>query len=84
SNTEAASETANSASHDAKEGRSVVQECINQIHEASLAIQSVGNMVTELEQDASNISVVVDVIQDIAEQTNLLALNAAIEAARAG
>ncbi|MCV5951742.1 methyl-accepting chemotaxis protein, partial [Escherichia coli] len=40
--------------------------------------------VTELEQDASNISVVVDVIQDIAEQTNLLALNAAIEAARAG
>ncbi|TOK00043.1 hypothetical protein CGI28_25960, partial [Vibrio parahaemolyticus] len=57
---------------------------INQIHEASLAIQSVGNMVTELEQDASNISVVVDVIQDIAEQTNLLALNAAIEAARAG
>ncbi|EJG2229334.1 TPA: methyl-accepting chemotaxis protein [Vibrio parahaemolyticus] len=84
SNTEAASETANSASHDAKEGRGVVQECINQIHEASLAIQSVGNMVTELEQDASNISVVVDVIQDIAEQTNLLALNAAIEAARAG
>lgn len=84
SNTEAASETANSASQEAKEGLEVVQECIEQINEASVAIQSVGTMVSELEQDASNISVVVDVIQDIAEQTNLLALNAAIEAARAG
>ncbi|EKO3816337.1 methyl-accepting chemotaxis protein [Vibrio harveyi] len=84
SNTEAASETANGASNDAKQGLEVVQECISQINEASVAIQSVGTMVSELEQDASNISVVVDVIQDIAEQTNLLALNAAIEAARAG
>jgi methyl-accepting chemotaxis protein len=83
-NTEAASETANSASNDAKQGIEVVQLCTSQIYDASVAIQSVGNMVTELEQDASNISVVVDVIQDIAEQTNLLALNAAIEAARAG
>jgi methyl-accepting chemotaxis protein len=83
-NTEAASETANGASNDAKQGLEVVQVCIDQIQEASVAIQSVGTMVTELEQDASNISVVVDVIQDIAEQTNLLALNAAIEAARAG
>ncbi|TMX39318.1 methyl-accepting chemotaxis protein [Vibrio rotiferianus] len=83
-NTEAASETANGASNDAKQGLEVVQVCIGQIQEASVAIQSVGTMVTELEHDASNISVVVDVIQDIAEQTNLLALNAAIEAARAG
>lgn len=83
-NTEAASETANGASNDAKQGLEVVQECISQINEASVAIQSVGTMVSELEQNASNISVVVDVIQDIAEQTNLLALNAAIEAARAG
>ncbi|NOH48368.1 methyl-accepting chemotaxis protein [Vibrio rotiferianus] len=83
-NTEAASETANGASNDAKQGLEVVQVCIDQIQEASVAIQSVGTMVTELEHDASNISVVVDVIQDIAEQTNLLALNAAIEAARAG
>ncbi|WP_199451214.1 methyl-accepting chemotaxis protein [Vibrio harveyi] len=83
-NTEAASETANGASNDAKQGLEVVQECISKINEASVAIQSVGTMVSELEQDASNISVVVDVIQDIAEQTNLLALNAAIEAARAG
>ncbi|NOH65884.1 methyl-accepting chemotaxis protein [Vibrio rotiferianus] len=83
-NTEAASETANGASNDAKQGLEVVHVCIDQIQEASVAIQSVGTMVTELEHDASNISVVVDVIQDIAEQTNLLALNAAIEAARAG
>src|SRR5260370_12623778 len=34
--------------------------------------------------NASRISIVVDLIQTIASQTNLLALNATIEAARAG
>jgi methyl-accepting chemotaxis protein len=37
-----------------------------------------------LAENASRISVVVDLIQTIASQTNLLALNATIEAARAG
>src|SRR5262245_64397035 len=37
-----------------------------------------------LAENASRISVVVDLIQVIASQTNLLALNATIEAARAG
>lgn len=37
-----------------------------------------------LQQDASAIAGVLDMIQGFAEQTNLLALNAAIEAARAG
>src|SRR5256886_6201543 len=37
-----------------------------------------------LADNASQISVVVDLIQVIASQTNLLALNATIEAARAG
>src|SRR5260370_41134918 len=37
-----------------------------------------------LADNASRISVVVDLIQVIASQTNLLALNATIEAARAG
>ncbi len=40
--------------------------------------------VTELNQRASEIGLVVATIHDIADQTNLLALNAAIEAARAG
>lgn len=39
---------------------------------------------THLNQQASQVKQVLDVIADIADQTNLLALNAAIEAARAG
>ncbi|QBG36729.1 methyl-accepting chemotaxis protein [Litorilituus sediminis] len=39
---------------------------------------------TSLEQEANNITSILDTIGSISEQTNLLALNAAIEAARAG
>ncbi len=42
------------------------------------------SVVSELENDASAIGAVLDLIHSIASQTNLLALNATIEAARAG
>lgn len=41
-------------------------------------------MIKDLEEGATNIASILDVIKGIADQTNLLALNAAIEAARAG
>ncbi|MEO1089372.1 MAG: methyl-accepting chemotaxis protein [Pseudomonadota bacterium] len=50
------------------------------VDEAEAAGQQVGS----LQQAASDVAAVVELISAIAEQTNLLALNATIEAARAG
>ncbi len=46
--------------------------------------QHLGNAVSELQKNADEIQVIINVIKSIAGQTNLLALNASIEAARAG
>ena len=54
------------------------------IRELAQSIRTAGDEISQLAQQASSISTVIDVIKAIAEQTNLLALNAAIEAARAG
>lgn len=84
SNTEEASCAATNASDTAREGAGGVGVALNQIVHAQSVIEETGTMVAQLEKDSSDISMVVDVIQNIAAQTNLLALNAAIEAARAG
>jgi len=83
-NTEDASSSANSATERAEQGSKEVQLSIGEIQQVSEVIENAGQMVAQLEQDSTSISMVVDVIGSIAEQTNLLALNAAIEAARAG
>ena len=83
-NTTDAMSAAKAASHTSSEGHKVVGRAITSIEQVSQQIEQAGGVVQQLEQDSTNISMVLDVIRGIAEQTNLLALNAAIEAARAG
>jgi methyl-accepting chemotaxis protein len=71
-------------------GRSIT-EISGQIYETARLVEdamsdahSASALFTKLEDSASEIGDVVDLIKTIAGQTNLLALNATIEAARAG
>lgn len=80
-NSAAAAHTANL---ETKEGRSLVNNTVENINHLAESINSAAEVVARVEQGSNEISKVLDVIRGIAEQTNLLALNAAIEAARAG
>lgn len=84
-------ESAETASHETKEGRKlveqgqeVIQVTVNEIQSLSDTVQKAAEVIKVLAQESDNIGSVLEVIRGIAEQTNLLALNAAIEAARAG
>ncbi|MFM4804417.1 methyl-accepting chemotaxis protein [Aeromonas bivalvium] len=83
-NTTDAMSAAKDASRTSTQGNQVVRSAIGSIEQVSRQIEQAGSVVSQLEADSANISMVLDVIRGIAEQTNLLALNAAIEAARAG
>ena len=84
SNTSSVSQAANHADQQAGEGRQIVLQSINVIHELATEVDKASTVISELSVDSQNIGSVMDVILEIAGQTNLLALNAAIEAARAG
>ncbi len=81
--TEAASQ-ATDADSQARDGNSLVNRVLTSINNLALEVGNTATAVKSVEQGATEIGSVIDVINGIAEQTNLLALNAAIEAARAG
>lgn len=83
-NAEQAASAANSADEATQEGNTNMGFVVSAIKDSSQQVVSTTDVINKLNDDASNISTVLDVIKNIAEQTNLLALNAAIEAARAG
>ncbi|MGY3917198.1 methyl-accepting chemotaxis protein [Aeromonas australiensis] len=83
-NTEQAANNAQATNNKAMEGRTAVENTVEQIRALAGNLESSAREVAQLQKESETIGSVLDVIRGIAEQTNLLALNAAIEAARAG
>lgn len=83
-NTSLAAASASSANEAAEQGKVVVQQTVSSISRLADDVAATGRVVQSLADSSTQISSVVEVIQEIADRTNLLALNAAIEAARAG
>ena len=83
-NTEQAANNAQATNNKAMEGRSAVENTVDQIRLLADNLEHSSREVGQLQRESETIGSVLDVIRGIAEQTNLLALNAAIEAARAG
>jgi len=65
-------------------GQSRIHLAVERVQSLSTRITQTADIMVRLENEAKNVTSVIDVIRGVAEQTNLLALNAAIEAARAG
>ena len=68
----------------AHKGKDIVNVTITSIESLAGEIEESVSAIQELDEEADNITNILEVIKGIADQTNLLALNAAIEAARAG
>ena len=68
----------------ARAGAQTIETTAREIGTLVSSVTDASRAMHEFEQQAAQVSRIVELIKAIAEQTNLLALNAAIEAARAG
>ncbi len=78
------SELSQRTNRDANSGNTGIANLNNQMQVITTSTQGVSRAIDGLNQQALEITQIVELISKIANQTNLLALNAAIEAARAG
>jgi PAS domain S-box-containing protein len=83
-NAEASAEAARRALETAEHGDRAVTDTSEAMGRIDSAVQQTSEKMRLLGMRSSEISEIIDLINDIAAQTNLLALNAAIEAAHAG
>lgn len=83
-NAEAAAEAARRALVTAERGDKSVRDTSEAMNRIDSAVQQTAAKMKMLARRSSEISEIIDLIDEIAAQTNLLALNAAIEAAHAG
>ena len=79
-----AASAASQADRDANQGNELVTISSEAISRLAQSVERSAEVINQLEDEATGVGSVLEVITGIAEQTNLLALNAAIEAARAG
>ena len=83
-NAEASAEAARRALDMAEHGDKSVRDTSEAMGRINTAVQGTAEKMRLLAKRSSEISEIIDLINDVAAQTNLLSLNAAIEAAHAG
>lgn len=83
-NTRDATQSVEHAGQLSSDNAASVSKVSTEISMVADSMNTLSNVVKELDTRSSQIGTIAAVIKEIADQTNLLALNAAIEAARAG
>ncbi|GAL33951.1 methyl-accepting chemotaxis protein [Vibrio maritimus] len=83
-NAQTAQQHASDASMNSQQSQTLTHDASNLMNDIYQDVSKSEEVVTILNDNATAITSVLEVIKGVAEQTNLLALNAAIEAARAG